>query len=487
MQFRTPEELKRTQWNERCQSVAEGRLYTQDSFSPFPIHEYFKLGLLGKNIRMLEVNAGHALIEHMVADTMTELQIDLGNESLQQEWQEFAEEIEFDSLLEEAARDLYSTGFCVQQPIRTLINGQNGFKIANVDPASWYPVLPTFNWQDISEGRIISVFSEMQKDKEQWFAFIEHHKIGVVENSLLELERQDATGGKPIALSKLAKFAGVQESAKTDLEWLAVFQQNRQKQSRNYMGSSVLMPIWGILQEISEMQTQIRQERIKHFRSKMYVPRESLQRATDVADDAYSSPKNSKQTLRETNQAKFDANQEVFPIPSGSTTVPGFIQWDMQMIVNGSNEIDKLHSRAAAIVGAPRGVFNLDEKGDIHVDTEKRKDRRYVRKIIQGQRRLANLARYQIQTWCQWKNKEIPKSIGAKFTSPFDLTQEEAVALMREMNPDAKMVSEKEAIKNAWPSKKPKELEALQQEIDDERQSEVSSMSALDRIQNVTL
>lgn len=157
------------------------------------------------------------------------------------------------------------------------------------------------------------------------------------------------------------------------------------------------------------------------------------------------------------------------------------------MIEKGSNEIDKLLSRAASIVGAPRSVFNLDEKGQIHVDTEKRKDRRYIRKILLGQKRTAQLVAQDIKAWRKWNGLD-DKPVTVTFASPFDLTQEESVALMREMNPEALMVSQAEAVKQVWKGMKPDDRDALLSEIEDERQlNEPPPNSALNQIPAVEL
>lgn len=477
-QFRTGEELARAQWAEKYVSVAEGKLYTPES-SPFPVHEYFKLGLLGKNIRMLEVNAGYALVEHMVADTLTNMTITVGSDATDAEEQkihDWFDAIDFEAKLEEAMRYFYGVGHGEQQVHRTIEGQENGFVVSTIDPSSWYPTAPTFVHESVKEGRIISVFQQGTEANKRWYAFVEHHRNGEVEHKLYRLDRPQDLDGVEVPLSTLSQFSNLQDIVKTDLARMPIVQIDRAKPSRNIVGTSVLQPIWGILQEVSEIQTQIRQERIKHFRSKMYVPRKAL---VPIDQDKDSLPSNSKATARNgvrSNMPAFSANQEIFPIETGDQ-IPGYIQWDMQMIVHGSNEIDKLLSRAASIVGCPRSVFNLDEKGTVHVDTERRKDRRYVAKILQGQKRAAQLVKKVIETWAEWNGEAIAETVKVSFASPFDLSQDEAVKLMREMNPEATFVSEEEAIKQIWKDKNPEERQALMDSIESDREKNMANIA----------
>lgn len=466
--FRTSQELKRAQWAEKFQSVTEGKLYSTTGHSPFPIHEYFKLGLLGKNIRMLEINAGHSIVENMVSDTLTQMKIDLGNDTLTQEVQEWLDEIDYDELLDSAMRAFYGDGYGVQQVYRLLDDDENGYTVATIDPATWYPEDPGLLHKKVTKGRIISVFCEQTAASKAWYALIESHEIGEVSYELRRLDGPDALDGALVPLTTIPRFAGLQDTP-TDLEALPVIQINRSKSSGYIFGTSVLQPIWGILQEVSEIQTQIRQERIKHFRSRLAVPRTSLQPADR---DTSALPRNSKQTPTSTDDddaGKFSVTQDIFPIPNGGP-IPAYIQWDMAIIEAGSKEIDNLLSRAAAVVGCPRSIFNLDEGANIHVDTDRRKDRRYVRKIMQGQRRASQLVSSVIAIWLKWNEKGDENTvIDVSFASPFDLSKEETLGLMREMNPNADFVSQKEGIDQLWPEKTPEERAAMLKEIEDEQ------------------
>jgi hypothetical protein len=485
IELRTADELKRAEWAEKYTSVAEGDLYHGGHLSPFPIHEYFKLGLLGKEIRMVEMNAGHALVEHMVADTLTEMTITIGDgtdTTQEQESRVWMEQIDYDSILEEAARDFYANGYCVEQPFRTVDGDKTDFTVANLDPSTWYPDIPTFIQQPVTSGRIISVFSITEGTAVQWYALVERHTIGQIAYELYKLDKPDALEGTKILLTDLPRFDDMNDVVKTDLDYLAVFQQNRQKKSRDSFGQSVFKPIWGPLQEISELQTQIRQERIKHFRSRMAVPIRSLQRV------GYDEDGEGNFKTEEREKAAFNMNQEVFPIPEGSTVLPSYIQWDMAIIKAGSDEIDKLHARCAAYSGFPKSVFNLDESaGNVKVDTEKRKNVRYVRRIMQGQRRMASLVRDVLLTRYKWLKMEVPKVLKVQFANPFDMTQEEVVALMREMNPNADFVSRKEALKQIWKNKKPEELDQLLSDIDEEQQASIPPSSALNNPAKIQL
>lgn len=471
-QFRTKQELDRAKSAQKFQSVAEGTQYTSGKDSPFPIHQYFQNKLLGRQVKMIEVNAGAALVENMVADTITDMKISFGNpdedmSDLEQEAMEWLDEIDYSSTLEEAARDYYGVGYAVQQPFRY---DNSKITITSLDPSTWYPALPTFTYQDVTDGRIICVWDEGTNGVQDWYALVESHTVGSIEYKLLKLDNADSLEGKEVDLSALKKFSGLKSPVKTELDYLAVFQIDHQKKSAEMFGRSVLSPIWDILQEVSEIQTQIRQERIKHFRAKLYAPIRSLQRAENVNNDVVNTQLNSKQLARR-DGAFFDMNQEVFPVPEGSTVIPGYIQRDLQTITIGSDEIDKLLSRAAAIVGCPKSVFNIEESaGNMKVDTEKRKDRKYTRRILQGQRKLAYLTKLSLQTWYKWAKVGETPQITVGFKSPFELSQEETVNLMREMNPNADFVSQEEAIKSIWPDMKPEDRDAMLQQIKDEQQ-----------------
>ncbi len=470
--------------------MAEGKLYTSGDKSPFPIHQYFQNKLLGRQVKMVEVNAGASLVENMVADTITEMKIDFGDDqaqgTIEEDANDWLQEIDYTEKLEEIARDYYGNGFGVQQPFRFGEGADQGVTITNVDPSTWYPQYPAFTYQDVTSGKIVCVFDEGKDGVEDWYAFVETHSVGTVEYKLYKIDNADSLEGREVALNQIDRFKDLTDTV-TELDYLAVFQINHQKKSYDIVGRSVLAPIWDILQEVSEIQTQIRQERIKHLRARIYAPRESLQRAENVNNEGQNTQLNSKQQGR-TDGAFFNMNQEVFPIPAGSTTVPGYITRDLQGIVIGSQEIDRLLSRAAAIVGCPRSVFNLDDQGAVHVDTEKRKDRKYTRRILQGQRRLATLTEKALQTWYQWTHGGEAPTIKVTFTSPFELSKQETADLMRSMNPDAKFVSQEEAVKQIWSDKSPDDQDALIEQIQEEQQlTEPPPGSALDRIPAVQL
>ena len=490
--LRTKDELQRAKWAEKYMHVSHGKQYLIDEQgnadnSPFPIHAYFRNKLLGRNVKMLEVNAGTALVEYMVADTITDLKVQVAdNQKAEQDFSEWMQEQDYITKLEELARDHFGVGYGVQQPIWT---PEETVAVTNVDPATFYPVIPTFTWQEISKTKIISVFQEEDDKKNPWYAFVEIHSAGSVEYKLYQLENADSLTGNEKPLGTLPEFAELQETTATDLEDLALFVVNRHKSSRYLLGESVLYPIWDILQEVSQVQTHIRQEIIKHGRAKIYADRQSLQRVDtkEIASDVRGHASNSKTVMHEQQGAYANANQEFFPVPTGGV-IPGYIQRDLQMIEKGSVEIDRLLSRAASIVGCPRSIFNLDEKGAIHVDTEKRKDRRYIRQIILAQRKIAGVAQKMFQTWWAWTQNGDAPEMTATFSSPFDLDQSEVVALMREMNPNGTFVSDREAVRQIWREKKPDEQEALLKEIEDEVQAQATPpTSALLKVPNMQL
>src|SRR4028119_1865387 len=117
--IRTNDELERAQWAEKRMSVAEGTLYLDEGNSPFPIREYFKVGLLGQELNMVEVNAGHAMVENIVADTLTEMTISFYTDkektkhdtALENEYLAWRQENEYDETMAEFMRSFYGTGY----------------------------------------------------------------------------------------------------------------------------------------------------------------------------------------------------------------------------------------------------------------------------------------------------------------------------------------------------------------------------------------
>lgn len=474
-EFRTAKERTRAAWANKYTSVAEGILYGGENGKggPFPLHEYFKLGLVGKSVQMLEVNAGAALIDQMVADTMTELQIETEQDEAVQEWMD---DTEYLDSLEETCRSFFANGYAIRQSIREADDSENTYTSINVDAATWYPTLPTFKYQKVKDGRIISVFSVDESGNRQWYAFCEHHTVGQVEHKLYKLDNANSLDGTEVKLATLPRFADLDKSVATDLDSLPIYQINRSKTGGKFFGESILSKVWGLLHEVSEIQTQLRLERIKHFRSQLAAPRESLARAQRL-DNSEALPLTSKQAqVREYNhQAEFDLNQEIFPIPPGGQ-VPQFIQRDLEIVTKGMELIDNVLSKISALVGAPRSIFNLDEKGTVHVDTEKRKDRRYMRHILQAQRKVEWIVKKDIETVWKWQGKEI--DLAVDLTSPFELTQEERVKLMREMNPSGTFVSQEEAIRQLWPDMTEEEREEMSLKI---KEGDRGLLEGLDR------
>jgi hypothetical protein len=470
--IRTADELKRARWADKFTSVSEGKQYTteDDPLSPFPIHSYFQNKLLGKQIKMLEINAGTALIEHFVNDTLTDMKITVDGDQttdIEKKIQEWFNEIDYEDTLEETCRNLYGNGYGVQQIIRTQENAENGYTVVTVDPATWYPDIPLFSWQKVQTGRIISVFPNIdEKGNKTWYAFVERHIVGQVQYELYRMEHEASLEGTKVGLSELSQFAELQ-NATTELPYIPILQADRQKSSRRICGTSLLYPIWDILQEVSEAQTQIRQERIKHLRARLAVPERSL---TQVDRDRVGAPLNSKQqqAMANTNAKLFDVNQEILPVRDGNL-MPQYIQRDLQSITLGIELIDSLLGKAAAIVGCPKALFNLDEpSGNIKVETDKRKDRRYVRKVLQAQRQMAVLVQRTIETWLRWNGTENAQ-IRVDFESPFNLSREETVNLMREMNPTATFISEEDAVNEIFNDKTPEERSAILAKIQAEK------------------
>ena len=477
VQFRTAEELNRAQWADKYTSVAEGILY-KDNNSPFKIHEYFKLGLLGKDIRMLELNAGAALIDQMVADALTEMTISSDNAKDAEEIVDWHKEIFYEDVLEETARSFFANGYAVQQVIRDVNDdgSKNTFSIITLNSKTWYPTVPAFKYQKIKEGRVISILCEKSDANEQWYAFVEKHTKGNVEHLLFKLDNANALEGASVPLTTLGRFEGLQDSLATDLSEIPLFQIDMTKGAGKYFGQSILAKIWGNLQEISEIKTQMRQERIKHFRSVLAAPTATMQRAQRV-DDKDALPNNSKQTRKAQyeHQAAFDLNAEIIAIPTGAQ-MPQFITKDLEIIRTAMDMIKDCLSEIASITGCPRSIFNLDEKGTIHVTTEKKKDRRYMQRIIQCQRKLEWITEQGAKTYFEWNgNKD--KEITAELDSAFEMTLDEKVDLYRKMNADAKFISEEEAVKRLWTEMDEEDRAVMLAKIKEEDKSLMNSFA----------
>jgi hypothetical protein len=469
--FRTQDQLNQAKWAERFLSVSNGRQYGGDN-SPFPLHEYFRNKLLGKDVKMLEVNAGATIVDSFVADTMTDMTIVVGDagspdKGAEQAIWDWWNGIDYPIKLEEAMKNYFGAGFGLQMPV---FNDGKVY-VSNVDPSRWYPTLPVFDWQPVEEGKVITPFYEVEGGKKQWYAFVEEHAVGKIAYRLLKLESKYALEGEDVGLGSLPRFKGIEESADTRLETFDVVQVDRAKSSETLMGQSILCNVWDLLQEVSEAQTQIRHERIKHLKAKIYGSRRSFQKAQNVLPDpnvvGSKQPLSSKQ-LAQPEGSYVDMNQEILFVEDG--IVPGYLQRDLESITKGLELIDDCLAKIAFTVGCPKSIFNIDEKaGNLKVDTEKRKDRKYVRQVLLAQRRASSLAVQMIQTWWLWTKGAKAPPINVLFASPFDLTREERVALMREMNETADFVSRKEAIKQIWTDKTPEERDELEKEIDAEQ------------------
>lgn len=115
------------------------------------------------------------------------------------------------------------------------------------------------------------------------------------------------------------------------------------------------------------------------------------------------------------------------------------------------------------------------------VDTEKRKDRRYVRKILQGQAQMATLREQITEAWWAWSHDGKTIDVTVKYESPFNLTQDELVDLAKKMNPMATLISEEDAVGMVHSDKTPEERKQLLANIQTEKQA------ALDAQPDITL
>lgn len=469
--FRTEDQLNQAKWAEKFLNVASGKQYTSEN-SPFPLHEYFRNKLLGSQIKMLEVNAGATVVDTFVADTMTDMTIVVGDgkesdKKIVQQITEWMNGIDYPIKLEEAMKNYYGAGFGLQQPI---FRDDQVF-ISNVDPSRYYPTMQVFDWQSVNQAKIITPFYELTDRKQkQWYAFVEEHTVGRIEYKLFKLKDRDALEGSPVGLESTERTKGLKPVAKTELETFDIIQVDRTKSSETLMGQSILCNVWDLLQEVTETQTQLRHERIKHLKAKMYGSGRTFQPADTIGKPTTWAAKVGE--TAEPNGKVYDMNQEILIIPEGSNP-PGYVQRDLESLTKGIAHIEDCLSKIAFTVGAPESIFNLDQRGDIKVDTEKRKDRKYVRQILQAQKRASSLAVQMIETWWRWTNPgaEVPV-INVAFANPFDLSAEEITDLMRKQNPDALFVSGKEARKQIWPNKTPDELEQMEKDIEDEAPNE---------------
>ena len=470
VQFRTHEEVARSQWDEKYTSVAEGSLYDEGDNSPFPIHKYLKNKLLGPSVRMLELNAGAALVDQMVVDAITSLSITV-EDGEPDELLEWFESIGYEELLEEWGRDLLANGHAEQQIVRDIANEENYFTVVNIDPSTWYPDIPTLTHQKMQSGRIITNFYEMVKGSKKWYAYVENYTVGQVERLLYQTEKKWATEGTLIDLATLKRFQGIENTVVTELDALTVIQKNRRKSSRKFFGESILFPVWEQLQEITEIKTQMRHERIKHFRAKFAAQVQSMQRATRTDDEDRRT--NSKQDLRIENEAVFNMNQEFFPIPPGGQ-VPQYIQRDLDIITKASGMVKDCLSEIAFTVGAPRSLFNLDEKGDIHEATDKRKHERYLKHVVRMQNRAEQVASEIGALWFAWQGKSGVK-VTVELDPPFGLSRDEKIDMARKMNPHDSFISQRAAIENIWSDWSEEDREAMLAEMMQEKQSAIDS------------
>ena len=420
--LRTQQELQHSKAQEKYSKVADGQPY-DGADAAFPIHEYFKNKLLGKNVRMLDLNAGAALINQLVVDTVTDLTID------DEELQQWANEIELKEILEEAATDLFANGYMVAQFVK-----DDTDTAITINPSYWYPEMPALTHKAITSGRIIIPITTYKGNAPQYFAYVEKHTETGYKRELYKLTTPEALSGEIVPLNTLSQFDGMTEEEK--LTGLTIHQINRKRSSRSFYGSSVLVPIWEQLQELNEIKTQLRQERIKHFRAKLAAPVESLQRSTTANNE---DARTSKEISAIEQQRVYSMNQEVFPIPVGGQ-IPAYIQRDLQSIDRGLQMIDKVLSEICAVSGFPRSVFNLDEKGQVHVATEEKKDARYMRHVLSGQAKIISL----VKALCKSKKPAFNGTVTLR--NPFDLSKKELVAIVREQAPNATFISTRKAI-----------------------------------------
>lgn len=444
--FRTLQEIDHAKQQEKYSKVAQGRPYEGDD-PAFPIHEYFQNKLLGKNVRMLELNAGATLINQLVVDTVTDLSIE------DDDLQDWAEEIELKEILEEAAADLYGNGYMVPQFVK-----DDPDTAIIVNPAYWYPDLPALTHMPITSGKIIIPLTEYDsQNRPMYFAYVEEHSEKQYKRQLYRLNKPDDTQGNPVNLGTIARFAELGDTVQT--ESFTLKQINRRRSSRNFMGTSILDLVWEQLQEINEIKTQLRQERIKHFRAKLAAPVESLQRATNSTQVEPNMTSKAKQAIEQ--QRVFSLNQEVFPIPVGGQ-LPAYIQRDLESITKGIEMIDKTLSEICATNGFPRSIFNLDEKGQVHVTTEEKKDARYMRHVLRGQAKIISMVRF----LCEKKKPGFTGEI--KLRSPFDINKKETVELMRSQNPNGNFVSIRKAVELIHSEMDKSEREEMIAEIEQE-------------------
>lgn len=443
--FRTLQDLEHAQRQEKYSKVVQGKPYEGDP--AFPIHEYLNNKLLGKDVRMLELNAGAALVNQLVVDTITTLKIE------DDDLQEWAQDIELSEILEEAAADMYGNGFFVGQYVK-----DDDDTAITINPAHWFPDLPALTHMPVTSGRVMIPLVEYDdQGRPMYFVYVEKHEEAKYTRELYKLNAPNDVQGNPVKLSAIDRFAELDDTVQTGD--FTILHKNRKKTSRSFFSSSVLDIVWQQLQEINEIKTQLRQERIKHFKGKLAAPVESLMRSTTTVkpEDA----RHSKEAAAIEQQRVYNMSQEVFPIPVGGQ-IPQYIQRDLESITKGIEMIDKCLSEICATTGFPRSIFNLDEKGQIHVTTEEKKDARYMRHVLRGQQKIISFVRF----LCEKKKPGFTGTI--TLANPFDLTKEQTIELLRKQNPDAAFVSQRRAIELIHDDMDEQEREVMIQQINDE-------------------
>lgn len=466
--LRTEEEVSRAVWAEKYLNVAVGDLYESGTF---PEHGYFRNKALGKEVCMVEMNAGAAIIDQMVSDTITDFK--LRSEGNEEEIAQWMEEVEFDSIMEDAARQFFATGFTAIQ----LTLSEDGEIIPiTIESTRYFPDVPKLVHMAPREVRVMTPFEREEKNGIVNYLFVETHQPGVILNEVFRVDDENALEGEKVALSKFEDFAEIEEMVATGLDFIPIFQANRRKLGSKFFGESSLRPVWSLLQQASEIQTAMRNEMVKHGAAKFYGNTQNMVKTAQNNPCGCYAPDCATCSAC-SNAQRFDMNMEVMNVNPGDP-IPGYMTRDLQFLDKGLSQMDELLRKVSAIIGSPSSIFNVEDmSGNTRVETDRRKERKYSKNIMRAQQRMEKLANNLIRSYLLWSGKE-DQEVDLKFDSPFELTQTEKCELVRKLNTTDKLISQKAAIELVFSDRTPEERDEILSELETQQGEEFARLDA---------
>lgn len=442
MPFRTQQDIDRIRRVQRFQALLHGQPYADTSNATFTIQPYLNLASL-PDVKLLDLNVASAVVSQIVADTLTQMKIEHENADEIMTW---LEDIMIEETLEDWIGDLIN-GFAVTQ----FIKDEENYFIERVNPESWYPTLPAFTHQAINKAKVISVFEEEKDNTKNMYALMQEFTDKELKQQLLKLSTQYDKEMVIVPFETIERFKDLQESI--PLAFFPLTHTSRVKGT--IFSDSLFERVFNNLDEINQLKTQIRLERIKHLKSKLAVQKGSMRK---LPANAKPNEINSKQLQSIMDERMYDIKQEVIEIEPGMD-MPAYVQRDASIIAQARTLVDKELSDIAFVLGFPRSAFNIDDKGDIHVDTEKKKDRRYVRQVIRYQKKTAANLRKMVQMWL--RENGMNEEVTIAFENPFKLTDKEVADLMRTLNSTDSFVSQREAMAQVFPDKTEEQIDEM--------------------------